>query len=173
MTSYWREDLFGNPSDNLSSSLITICHQQTAFPRTIFSKWINFKTSHWKIFQILVDHRLAAFHQLLRLTKRLVHKAIWKSEESPKYYVSSAKVLSKSTFSKGMNFQTRHCKNFHCTLVEITLHFQTDCWSEAKILSPTLQLGFSTSLDLVNRENGVPSGVGNICLRVQTWKDTA
>ena len=62
------------------------------------------------------------------------------------------RTLSQKFFCKWINFKVRHSKKFHCPLSKIRLHYQTD-WSEAKSYSPTVQLDFSWTLEMSDRQN--------------------
>ena len=60
----------------------------------------------------------------------------------------SLKIFSKWTIS-----QIRHCKNFRCRLSKFSLHSLTASWSKASRLSPTVQLDFSWTLEISDRQN--------------------
>ena len=124
-----------------------------------FELWIKLACI-WKLF---VDHRLGVFHQLFSrvslgpwkwLTKWLVHKIMWQSSSSLSTKCHYQRAPSKTVFSRAMSFQLRHWRKVHSALNKISLHFQTDCWSKARCLSPTVQFKFSTYLYYVSGELG-------------------
>ena len=52
-----------------------------------------------------------------------------------------------------MDFEIRHWKIFCCRLSKITLHYVTAPLSEATSLSPTVQLDFSWTLEISDRQS--------------------
>ena len=55
--------------------------------------------------------------------------------------------------SNWINFKIRHWKNFHCRLSKISLHYLTASPSEDNSLSPTVQLDFSWTLEISDRQH--------------------
>ena len=112
----------------------------------IFCKWINSWFRQLKIFhyplteislhqQTVIDRRLKVLQQLFSWTsvgpsKSLIGKMIGSQAHLTVWGVPRAPcILAKNSFtenfSKWIYFQIMYCKEFHCPLSKIDLHYQT------------------------------------------------
>ena len=94
-------------------------------------------------YQTVIDQRLTVFQQLFRWTSVGLSKCpidkmiglqgnmtVWAYPQVQHYIIQSLfqtylGTRSQKCFWKSLKFNIRRCKNFHCSLINISLHYQT------------------------------------------------
>ena len=154
-------------------------------------QWISFQTRHCKRFhcpliRIFLHYQTACWSQsCISPTVQLDVSWTFEFGRSSEILSSSLsatchhqRAVSKRVFSKARNFQMRHCQKSLLCFRWNSIHFHTSCWSEARSLSPAVQLDFCACLHQVNiRKPGcylmLARSTSVINLGVQISKGTA
>ena len=165
---------FAKPSGSLSSSLNTMCTSWELPHIIFFATQLILKLNIVKNF-IVIYVKLVCIIKLwlirgyqpftncsvglqldppnVRSTKSSVRKAIWQSEKFLDYAMYRVSAPTLKIFSKWIIFQIRHCEKVHCPLSKASLHSLIAFWPKASRRSSTVQLDFSWTLEMSDRQN--------------------